>query len=485
MIKLITSLILFISFNAFALPIDWHGTFGVDSTIIEKPRFVEASSVTSTKAITESMEANTPAGSSSSASYQTYVFTLEPHIIINDAATLKIEMTSGYGKGGLLGDDTVTDASESENGNILFNQSQAGGDRTISISQAYLELYSDLATYQIGRHTKHWGLGARYSEGSGQWDRHSFAYDGISMKLKLNNFYITPFWARINTSDSGLSRLNHTNEYGVSLLYDNEDREFALGAIISKRSNGSQSDAYISGIHSGTLGNNEPKVLDIYFKSIFGNLTLEIEAPFMSGNMGTVYSPTQSSEYKASAILLETTYEMSKSFKLGFNAGMVSGDDAKKESEFSAMYLNPNYKVANLLFNYNHEAIANPGTNNIFDSYVNNVKYAKIWASYETGKWIWNSSFIYATASETAKAGSKYFNHSKNSVVDSAEYDQADDLGMEVDLGFDYYWNNEISITGNFGYLMTGDYYSFTNDSANKNTAANAYMLQLGVGVTF
>ena len=84
-----------------------------------------------------------------------------------------------------------------------------------------------------------------------------------------------------------------TNEYGVSFLYDNEDREISLGAIISKRTNGSQSSAYNTGIvDDQALGSNEPKVLDIYFKSISGKLTLEIEASSMSSNIGHVYSGT-------------------------------------------------------------------------------------------------------------------------------------------------------------------------------------------------
>jgi hypothetical protein len=34
---------------------------------------------------------------------------------------------------------------------------------------------------------------------------------------------------------------------------------------------------------------------------------------------------------------------------------------------------------------------------------------------------------------------------------------------MELDLGFDYRWNPNVTISGYYGYWKVGDYYAFTN----------------------
>ena len=55
---------------------------------------------------------------------------------------------------------------------------------------------------------------------------------------------------------------------------------------------------------------------------------------------------------------------------------------------------------------------------------------------------------------------------------------------MKLILDFRYQWNNEISISGALGYLITGNYFSYTN-SAITNTVDNSYVLQLKTAVSF
>lgn len=478
--KLIVIAITFFPLASWALPIDWHGKFGVDSSVINNYRFIEGTAAT---AVTPgSMEVAPVAGGHESSSVQTYVFSLMPEMIINDAATFKAEITSGYGKGGMLGRDTTTSDSTAT-GNTLFLNNESNGSNTLSLAQFYVELYSDLATYQIGRHSKQWGLGALYSAGNSLWDRHTFAYDGVTMNFKLDNFKISPFWARVATGN-GLTRINHTKEWGVSLLYDNVDRDIAIGALYAKKQNGSQAVGY-TGIDGVTpLGNNDVEVLDIYFKAVWDKLVLELEAPIISGELGLFYNSTTSSEFKANAILVQSSYQFSDALKVGIHLGTVSGDNAAETDKFSALYLNPNYRIANILFGYNQLAISDPNNNSYFDAYVTNTQFAALKANYISGKWTWDGAVIYAKANEVAHAGSKYFNHLK-ATVQTATIEQKDDLGIEFDLNGTYKWNNEISLNLNAGYLMAGDYFAFTNDAANPNTAANVYQIGMGLGIQF
>ncbi len=462
-----------------ALPIDWHGKFGIDSSIVNNYRLIEGTAAT---AISDgSMEVTPASGNHETSSIQSYVFSLRPEMIINDAATFKAEITTGYGKGGVLGTNNTTSQS-SNNSNVLYLNNEADGSNNLTMSQFYLELYSDIATYKVGRHTKQWGLGAIYSDGNKLWDRHTFAYDGVTMNFKLNNFYIAPFWARV-ASGPELTRISHTKEWGLSMLYDNIDRDFALGVLYAKKQNGSQATAF-SGLAGNSLGTNNVKVLDIYFKSKWNNFSLELEAPIISGELGYFYNATTFSDYKASAILFKTRYIWNDRLTIGIDGGTISGDDPNKDSEFGALYLNPNYKIATILFGYNLMAVSDPANQSYFDAYVTNAKYISLRANYLSGKWNWDGALIYAKANEVAHAGKKAFNHLKGKLF-NATVDQADDLGIEIDLNGTYHWNNEISLNMNMGYLMAGDYFAYTNDASKKNSAANVWSLQMGLGVEF
>ena len=348
------------------------------------------------------------------------------------------------------------------------------------MAQFYLELYSDLATYKVGRHSKQWGLGAVYSSGNNLWDRHTFAYDGVTMDFKLNNFKISPFWARVNSGQ--LTRLNHTKEYGVSFLYDNVERDVSLGVLYAKKQNGSNATAYTAVDGTGTLGTNDVKVLDLYFKTQWNKLTLEIEAPLISGTLGHVYNATTSSSYDAKAILVETNYQWNEALNIGLKVGHVTGDNAADVGSFSAMYLNPNFKIGNILFGYNPMAVGDI-TQSYFDAYVTNVQYVALHSEYMSGKWNWQGSVLYAKALEVATTGQQSFNHLKNKVF-TASADQKDDLGIEFDFNSTYSWNSEITLNINMGYLLTGDYFGFS-DTAVENTTANVMLLQFGLGVEF
>ncbi len=470
--------------TAQALPIDWHGVFGVDTTLINNYRRVK--NTTDNKPIATnvgSQEIGLGTGNEK-ASFQSYVFRLNPHIIVNDSASFKAELTSGYGRGGRLGDDRTTDATNDNFGNALYIQNKSSSSESLVINQAYMELYSDTATYVIGRHTTDWGLGAVYNSGKGTWDRHAFSRDGVTAKIKIGNFIVEPYWAKIDSSGS-LSRNTKANEIGAGLLYDNVDRDIAFGLLYAKKSNkagNTRADTNTTGAPAAySLGETNVKVTDIYFKKIFGNFKLELEVPIVSGEVGKVYNTT-STKMNSKSFVFETEYKVNDSWTIAFDFGSISGHSGSTSS-YEAMYLNPNYQVANLLFRYNLQAIGNTSYN-LYDSYMTNATYAKIAGEYKSDKWSWVAAMIWAKANETAKLGQSSYNHTNNKTFTAADT-QADDLGMEIDLNFDYHWNNAVKVGGSLGYLFAGDYFSFTNDPTNKNTADNSFALQLNSSVEF
>lgn len=468
--------------TSFALPIDWHGAFGVDSTLISGYRRIKAKTVQTTN--TGTQEVGLDSGNQETASWQSYVLKLSPTMIINDAATFKAELSTGYANGGYLGDSPQTDKNNA-NTIPLYHYNQASGSG-LNIKKAYLELYSDTATYVIGRHTYNWGLGAIYNDGANAWDRHSYSRDGITMKLKIGNFHVNPFWSKI--ANPGLTRATNAKEYGIGLLYDNEERDIAFGLIYGIKKSSSSNTFYNSTIEgqnpAQNVGETDVKVTDIYLKKEFGKFDVAVEVPLMSGDLGKTGTGNQITSYSAKAVLLQSNFRASDTWTFGFDGGRVSGHDGSN-SKFGALYLNPNYQVANLLYRYNIAAIGDSThSKSVYDSYITNSLYLKLRSSYSTEKWTFDTAIIYAKALETATAGKAAYNHSQNKIFTAATT-QSDDLGTEIDLNATYKWNKEISIGAGLGYLMTGDYFSYTNDATVKNEAKSSILLQINTSVTF
>jgi hypothetical protein len=471
--------------TSFALPVDWHGAFGVDSTLISGFRRVKGTTVN--PANDGSQEVGLASGNQESASWQSYILKLSPTMIINDAATFKAEMTTGYASGGFLGDSPQTDMGGANTGNNnvpLYYHNQAKGSN-VTIKKAYVELYSDTATYVIGRHTYNWGLGAVYNDGANAWDRHSYSRDGLTMKLKIGSFHVNPFWSKV--ANTGYTRSTNAKEYGIGLLYDNEERDIAFGLIYSVKSSGSfntTSETTINGGAAQKLGETNVKITDLYLKKKWGNFDVAIEVPLISGDLGKTDGSGNITTYSAKAFVLQSNYKLSEAWKFGVDGGQVAGHDGSTK-KFGAIYLNPNYQVANLLFRYNIGAIASPtNTESVYDSYMTNARYLKIRSSYSTEKWTFDSALIYAKAIEKVTAGQVAYNHTKNKNF-TANTTQSDDLGTEIDLNATYRWNNEISIGAGVGYLMTGEYFSYTNDANVKNSAEDSLLLQINTAVTF
>lgn len=468
--------------QAFSLPIDWHGVFGVDTTLIDNYRRVEGEATNNTGI--GSAETPLGPGNKGSASFQSYIFRLNPVMIVNDSATLKAEITSGYARGGRFGESPEQNQ-EGNFGNALYMYNVADDSNNLALNQFYAELYSDTATYVIGRHTSHWGLGAVQNSGEGAWDRHSFVRDGITMKLKLGNFELQPYWAKLGLEGS-LTRSSRAKEYGVSLLYDNIERDLGFGILYSKKSTDSFSTAYQQDLDDDSniesITSASVTLIDLYFRKTFGDFKFELEVPLLSDEIGDLYQKDSVAEFKARAILLESEYEINDSWKVGLDAGQVTGDDGQQQ-DFEAMYLNPNYQIANLLFRYNLRAMNDPSNLNVYDSYITNATYLKFKTSYKAGRWLWKGALIYAKANEVASNGQLAFDHIRNKTF-TAQADQADDLGVELDLDFDYQWNNEVSVGGSLGYLMAGDYYKFTNSSS-PNSADDSILLQLRTTIDF
>ena len=473
---------LIVSRAAFALPVDWNGVFGVDTTLIDNYRRLDGALDTSGGGGGGSQEVPLARGSQEDASFQTYIFRLNPTIIVNDFASLFGEFSSGYARGGRLGDDSTRALDDRNFGSNLYVQNASTGSDDLAVTKLYAKYYSDTATYILGRHDYHWALGAVYNAGEDTWDRHSSVRDGITIEAKLGNFHMTPYWAKISNRET-LTSETKIREYGFGFLYDNPQRDIAFGVHYGKKASSPAEESLASVVGNAALGATDVKIMDLFLKKSFERFEVAVEVPVISGRIGNFYGTGDQTRYKARAFIVDGKYRLTDMWNLSLTAGRVGGDSGDR-STFEAMYLHPNFQIANLLFRHNLRAVADPTNVGVFDSYITNATFARLKARYEGEKWSFDVSGIWARADQVARAGSGAFNHTMGRPF-TAGVDQDDSLGMEIDMDFLYRWNKEVSIGVSSGYLLTGDYYAFTNDPNNPRESGDSFMLQLRTAITF
>lgn len=463
-----TLLISTLSINsAFALPIDWTGVFGVDTHLLNNVCRTsdDVPAPTNPRTGTQGISGDCDA------SFQTYVFKLNPQIIVNDGVTLKGELSSGYIRGGFAGDESSNNQDASGN-NAYFFTSPAQRS-ALNVNQMYMELYADTALVKLGRFSKHYGLGIVFDAGNDAWDRFFTMYDGIEAEMKIGNFSLVPYWAKISSynDDSTASSKGgkpaggwDVREVGVTAKYDNKNRDLVVSVLYGKRFSEPKNSLYNSDTDANSTinrGKTQVTIIEPYISKKWNKLKVAAEVSLQNGDYGDIYNDGSNAKLASKAYIVEAKYDLNPKWDIGFTGGQVDGDSGTT-GKFEAAYLHPNYHVAELMFRYHYPSF-NEGGKSIFDSSITNTRFYKINGAYKSDKWTWKSALIMATAMQTAEGnGKRAYNHENNYSFTSNEK-QADDLGFEVDFGFDYRWNPNVTISGYYGYWKVGDYYAFTN----------------------
>ena len=480
--KLKLALLTFIAFNqlAYALPMDWSGSIGFDMNRILNMRKTDAPCVDYTN--------STPPTSNLScekdAIFHTYVVRLQPSIIINDSATIKTEISTGSFRGGIFGDNSESSHNEDNQLNYFYNRSS--GKSTIAFNQVYAELYADVGLVRVGRFAKEFGLGVVQNKGDDIFDRSFSQYDGLEAEFKIGSFTATPYWGKVSDVSGTPNGAHTVSELGISALYNNINTNLKIGLLYAKRSAETKNEFYGEYDETTTpvLGHKSNATLtDLYIYKGWEKFNIALEIPMITGEVENMYGITGDADLKSSAYIFEGNWLASKKWTIGLHAGMVSGQ-SDDQSEFTGMSLHPNYQIAEILYRYNYQGFVDPEFD-IFQSGISNSRYVKLFTRWEGDTWAWNMAVIMAMASETAKAGTDYYNHEVGKMVqNTATEDQDDSLGTEFDVSFDYRWNPNVTITGYAGYLMTGDYFKY-NGTPNENETKNVLASGLRFGLTF
>lgn len=467
--------------SAQALPIDWTGVFGVDTHLLTNYRRTNDKIDPANKAPLAGANRGTQgiASGDNGASFQTYVFKLNPNIIVNDGVTLKGELSSGYLRGGFAGDEAGNTADGSRSNSYFFTSpAQRSG---LNVNQMYMELYADTALIKAGRFSKHYGLGMTFDAGNDAWDRFFTMYDGVEAEMKIGNFSLIPYYAKISSYDDDNLTARpdgarpaggwDVKEMGMTAKYDNKNRDLIVSLMYGKRFSETRNSLYNTATGAGTPGNGKTSVtvIEPFVSKKWNKFTIAAEASLQTGDYGTIYRNTAvgtNSKLSGSAYIVEAKYDLNPKWDMGINVGQVSGDDANS-NKFEAVYLHPNYHIADLMFRYNYPSF-NEGGRSVFDASITNAQFFKFYGNYKSDKWTWKGAFVLANALETASSGGRGYHHEENYdfTTDAGSSSQSKDYGYEVDLGFDYLWNPNVTIGAYYGYWFVGDYYSYNGGAA-------------------
>lgn len=460
--------------SALALPIDWTGIFGADTHMISNICRTGDNVVkdSSTRTGTQGLNSN-----DCGAAFQTYTLRLNPNIIINDGVTLKGELSSGYLRGGFAGDNSTNSADGSSNNSYFFVT--PAQNSALNVNQMYMELYADTALIKIGRMSRHFGMGLAFDDGRDPWDRFVTMYDGIEAEMKIGNFGVTPYYAKISSFNDSKNKVSadgraDVRELGLIAKYDNKNSDFVASVLYAKRSSETDNNFYNGEAQNGAnipRGKTAVTVIEPYLSKKWNKFKFQAEASLQSGDYGDVYGGEES-KLSGQAYVVDLKYDLNPNWDIGIIAGQVSGDKGDS-GKFEATYLHPNYHIADLMFRYNYNAF-DQGGKSIFDSSITNARFFKFHGNYKTDKWTWKGAFVFATAMETAEAGKNAYHHEENYRFASTQK-QSDDYGYEIDFGFDYRWNPNVTISGYYGYWFVGDYYAFTNDPAGELDISNVH----------
>lgn len=267
----------------------------------------------------------------------------------------------------------------------------AGENGSINVRRAWMEIFSPIGKFKIGRQPSHWGLGIFQNDGD---DRQSDFGDSQDRVLYLTQFGLPgnsaltaglvwdiPFEAQFDPRIQGLGGTVRDNgqdakQLAVLLYYDRPD--WSVGSFSGVRlrsgSNGTTTtakDAKGNTVAKGIDGDTRLFFGDIYARYNLNEYTFQLEGVFIGGKISTgvavdavPFSSFSNSGSGAGIIelprdqtvrVLMAAFEATGIYDWGgeweFKTGYATGDSTPLSTRITQYGFRPDYRVALLMFN--------------------------------------------------------------------------------------------------------------------------------------
>ena len=504
--------------GANALTVDWSGHFRADHNFIHDYQMNMAAPGSSydPNAGGEYIRGE----GKKTTTYSTVFMKLKPKVLVNDNVIIRSEWNVGDPVSGIFGRSIPSE----DRNNAL---STGKGSLPLTVARLWLDTHTDFGTLQVGRAPMHWGLGIIFNAGDKVTDHYQSTSDTIRLVSKFGYFSLMPLYAKNATGQNiagarnpitgaRMSGSDDVTDYGLSLKYENPEEDLEGGAMYYKRNaNDAQTSYYSNGSSTYVAGANgmNLKLFDFYARKSWRKFELAAEVPIYMGEINDVNGISQRNDFKATAIAAEAAFKLETwkhTLKFGTVPGQAPAPSTAHGKTFSALYFHRNYKLGQILFNYNlgnfglgnpdavpralndssansaNTALSPDGVVSPYDSAITNAKYVMLSSEKHWEQWGLNFGLVYAMANQSAQIGYDYYNsRTKQWSGSNAVSSQGKNLGLEFDFGTRYNWDENISFGADMGLFFPGNYFKFINKAGEESPTNRVSAFSFSAATTF
>jgi hypothetical protein len=429
--------------TAHAISIDWTGGYRIEYVDIDRPSLSD------------------PGGKKS---YGLNYLYLQPKIIANDGINI-ISRFDILGNekpayrnsqlGSFIGSGLTTGAGAN-------TTSQTAESSNLRVSQLYLNINQENASFVAGRAPIEFGMGITHNAGRGAFDHWYDSKDMVGYKFNVDNISIMPILARTLQTDFEVGRT--ISDQIIDFEYDNKDIGAKAGVFWQTRSTSITTNDVVTtpaGIPSAAggsvSGGYTAKTINLYLERKWSAFEFKLEGSFLTGQTGAKTSAGADIAYNSYAIAAEMLMpaQDASSWEFSSKLGVVSGDNPDT-ADFEGYQLDRNYDIAILMFNHrmgqadffntgilhaNDTASGLTTANSADDEALGNALYLA-----PSFKYLWNEKLDLKTTVVYAQLMTNPNNY----------LDFKKDLGLELDIELIYKPRERVTWSTGLGILSPG-----------------------------
>ncbi|MDX9732473.1 MAG: hypothetical protein RBT63_11930, partial [Bdellovibrionales bacterium] len=399
-------------------------------------------------------------GSNTDKAYMLHHLVLAPKIVAADGMTIfgRFDVLNGAGFGANsqagefigqgVGQSPPAPGTGAWDSNVLSRGQAFGG---IAVSELYMSWAHEFGQLVVGRAPLHFGMGAWFNSGRGNFDHYLTTLDMVGYKIVAGNLFIMPILGKVN--EGAVDKEDDVNDYMVHVQYDNPETELSIGLLYQIRA-GTGNDSpvnsdLIGGAGSTLHGNYKHNYIGLYSSQKLSDFTVAVEAGILSGEAGVRSAAGQDVKLDGFGIAAEVSWKPEASnWSAWVKAGFASGDDPSTNDAQEGFVFSRNYRIAQMLFTHPlgqgdflrtglHRNAAAGASSQIDTEAISNVTYLAPSIQYRASdRWAYGGTLATGWLNKEPFVGGS----------------TATDLGYELDLNiswtpFDRFtWINEVGL---------------------------------------